>query len=166
VGGNGVAWAVPRGRRLPPVERCTWVEGSGVVRSVPRPPGALEDYMEAVEGDGSPWSYVCASLLARQLGEFGAWWHGLDWSTHLLVGKQPDLRNAPEPEKWRGVADPPTHWLPSVVRAEDAITVRLHTYSEVDHKAFYEHRDTYEPGSYRCLREKIILIEGPHGYCL
>jgi hypothetical protein len=165
IGGNAVIWAVPRGTRLPPPETCPLVAREGLPSQAPKPPGALDDFMEAIEGEGSPWSYLCASVLARELEEFGAWWHGLDWSTHLLVGRVPDLQAAPQPEQWQWVAEPPAHWPPSVVLAEDSVTVRLHTYSEAYRKAFYEHRDTYPRGSYCFRREKIVLIEGPPGFC-
>lgn len=165
IGGKAVIWAVPRGTRLPRPERCPQVPREDPPFQAPQPPGALGDFMEAIEGDGSPWSYLCASVLVRELGEFGAWWQGLDWSTHLLIGREPDLRAAPEPEHWRWVGERPAHWVPSVVMAEDSVTVRLHSYSEAYRKAFYEHRDTYRRGSYCLRREKITLIEGPPGFC-
>ena len=34
--------------------------------------------MQAIEGDGSPWSYLSASILSREAEEFGAMWHGVD----------------------------------------------------------------------------------------
>jgi len=45
--------------------------------------------MAAIEGDGSPESYIQASLLARELREFGVRWHGCDWSTQEILDKNP-----------------------------------------------------------------------------
>jgi hypothetical protein len=44
--------------------------------------------MDAIPGDGTPESYMEASLLMRELGEFGALWHGRSWGTHEIIGKK------------------------------------------------------------------------------
>jgi len=31
--------------------------------------------MDGIDGDGSGWSYLCASLFAREIAELGAMWH-------------------------------------------------------------------------------------------
>ena len=33
----------------------------------------------AREGNDSPWSYLAASILGREIEEFGAVWHGCKW---------------------------------------------------------------------------------------
>lgn len=43
--GKGVVYAVPKGRAVP-IPEDAWEE--------PRPPGALEDVMDAIDGDRSP----------------------------------------------------------------------------------------------------------------
>lgn len=85
--GNGVVWAMPANTCFPEPERCPRVEDAWL--APPKPPGALENYMAAVEGDGAPWSYLSASILARELREFGALWHGCSWSTHAILGSDP-----------------------------------------------------------------------------
>lgn len=51
---------------------------------------------DAIDGDGSLRSYIQASILRRELEELGAWWHGLEWSTHTLPdnGAAPDAPHA------------------------------------------------------------------------
>lgn len=83
--GNGFVWAMPTDADFPDPEQCPRLED--VFLEPPKPPAALDDAMEAIDGDGSPWSYLCASLLCRQLREFGAMWHGCDWSTHSILGE-------------------------------------------------------------------------------
>ena len=39
--------------------------------------------MQAIDGDGSLRSYFEASILARELAEFGAIWHGISWGEHI-----------------------------------------------------------------------------------
>ena len=53
-------------------------------------PGLFKDavpLMQAIEGDGSPWSYLSASILSREAAEFGAMWHGCDWSDQTILSK-------------------------------------------------------------------------------
>jgi hypothetical protein len=45
--------------------------------------------MEAIEGDGTPWSYLLASFLSRDGEELGAVWHGCYWRTHALLLESP-----------------------------------------------------------------------------
>ena len=67
--GNGIIWAVPADAPLVTPGDCprlddTWLQP-------PQPPGAVR-LMQAIEGDGSPWSYLSASILCREAAEFGA----------------------------------------------------------------------------------------------
>ena len=55
----------------------------------PRPPLVLDDLMEVIEGDGSHWFYLFASILVREMNEFGVMWHGCEWSTHEIIDKAP-----------------------------------------------------------------------------
>ena len=61
----------------------------------PKPPGAVP-LMQAIEGDGSPWSYLSASILRREAAEFGARWHGCVWSGQTILSKPP--RQADDPD--------------------------------------------------------------------
>ena len=60
---HGVVWAMPVNADFPEPQHCPCIEN--VLVGPPKPPTALEDFMEAIKGDGSPWSYFCASLLAQ-----------------------------------------------------------------------------------------------------
>ena len=60
----------------------------------PKPWDALDDVMQAIEGDDSPASYFAASLLRRELREFGARWHGLDWAHTLCLGHRSMARRS------------------------------------------------------------------------
>ena len=84
--GNGIIWAVPADAPLVAPDECarlvdTWL-------APPRPPGAVP-LMQAMEGDGSPWSYLSASALCREAAEFGAIWHGCVWSDQTILSKPP-----------------------------------------------------------------------------
>ena len=85
-GRHGIIWAVPADAPLVVPGDCsklddTWLEP-------PRPPGAVR-LMQAIESDGSPWSYLSASILCREAAEFGAVWHGCVWSDQTILSKPP-----------------------------------------------------------------------------
>ena len=91
--GNGVVWAMPEDADFPAPKDCPTLENH--LLKAPKPWDALDDPMEAIEGDGSAWSYLAASLLRRELREFGAMWHGSNWATHFLLDDDPWKNGAP-----------------------------------------------------------------------
>jgi hypothetical protein len=175
--GNGFLYAVPKGTVLPAPEECP-VDTTQFL-SPPVPPTALEDVMDAIEGDGSPLSYLCASLLERELAEYGAMWHGCSWSTHELVTQDPfaiggclrpksgdadQMETQRDIENWRWLKSKPSRWEPRVKIADDNVTVTFHTHSALGREAIYRHIDRYKPGTYRSKTRRIVIAEGPGGY--
>lgn len=122
--GNGVIWAMPEDAAFPAPEDCPTVENH--LLKAPKPWDALDDPMEAIEGDGSAWSYLAASLLRRELREFGAMWHGCNWSTHFLLDDDPWKGGPPADDasplerptstadQWKWLGPRPTQWGPQV----------------------------------------------------
>ena len=174
--GNGLVWAMPEDAPFPEPGECPAVKDE--VQKSPRPPGALDDVMEVIEGDGSPWSYLCASILAHEVGEFGAIWHGCTWSTHVILGGDPwdfpedFARREPhegpygDAHAWQWLEAKPDEWKPAVSVDEESVTVTFHTYSGLVNQAIYRHLDTYTPGSYRHSSLTKTLAEGPRGYVI
>jgi hypothetical protein len=54
--GNGVVWAMPKDSLFPEPDECQKLENTFL--ECPRPPEALDDIMEVIEGDGSENSYI------------------------------------------------------------------------------------------------------------
>jgi hypothetical protein len=172
--GNGVVWAMPEGAEFPEPQDCPTLEQH--LLKAPKPSEALDDAMEAIEGDGSPASYLAASLLRRELLEFGAIWHGCNWSTHFILGDDPwkpgtqseDAspmeRPSSKPDQWKWLEPKPTEWSPQVRVEKDRVTVTFHTYSGLGKEAVFRHTDTYKPGKYRPKTEQKRIAEGPAGY--
>ena len=52
--------------------------------------------MQAIEGDGSPWSYLSASILRREAAEFGPIWHGCVWSDQTILSKPTQQADGPD----------------------------------------------------------------------
>lgn len=172
--GNGVVWAMPEDAEFPASKDCPTLENHPL--KAPKPRGSLDDPMEAIEGDGSPWSYLAASLLRRELREFGAMWHGCDWGTHFLLDDNPWKGGAPrknaspmehpvsKADQWRWLGPRPTQWGPQVRMEDDKVTVTFHTYSGLEKESIFRHIDTYRTGKYRAKVEQRKIAEGPDGY--
>jgi len=165
--GNAVVWAVPVDAEFPEPGLCPRLQG--VFLSPPRPPGALDGIMAAIDGDGTPWSYLCASLLARALGEFGAMWHGSEWTTHDILGAEPwkitkrHQTRSPE-EAWQWSESKPVVWKPQVHVADDVVTVTFLTYTALGQERIIQHTDTFKAGNYQFATQYKVLATGPAGY--
>lgn len=176
--GNGIVFAMPVGRPFPAPDECRPEppEHSWNYEPVPFPAEAEWDVMQLIEGDGEPWSYVLASLLAKELQEFGALWHGSSWSTHTILGenplvagresgtRHPDDGPHGDPNDWAWAERKPRKWEPTVGKDSGCVVVRFYTYSGLGREAIYRHLDTYEPGSYAFETERTIIAEGRGGY--
>ena len=175
--GNAVVWAQPAGASFPepddPAMATNSIGVAGIVLDAPRPPEAVDDFMEAIEGDRSALSFLSASLLWRQLRELGATWHGEDWSTHALVDetlgiptKRGDYTYHPIDEselRWDGQR--PVDWQPLVEMLQDGgALVTFYTRSDLGCCTIYEHRDRFPAHGYVCRSSSEAIATGPGGF--
>lgn len=113
--GNGIVWAMPSDSSYPEPSECTKLTDQFL--EPPKPEHALDDFMEAIDGDRSEWSYMCASILHRELEEFGARWHGCNWSDQKIISMK---------------SSPPSVWSksPCVIIDDIKLSCYYHTISE------------------------------------
>lgn len=142
-GGNGVVYAMKEGEAFPPPDQLD--HPTQHLWETPRPPGALPDVMDAVQGDDTAWSYVEASLCARALHEFGAYWHGIGWSLHHIID---DDGRFTEDWKWKGRR--PGSMKPTVYVGPRVVRVRFYSYCMLGQESVTRHEDRYRRGAYRC----------------
>jgi len=174
-GGNGNAfvWALPADALFPEPDDCPRLEDQFL--SPPKPPAALDDLMDVIEGDGTPWSYLCASLFCREIHEFGAAWHGCDWSTHTILDCNPlSTRRASretghampsgEPEQWTWAEPEPAEWKPHVVEEADGVTVVFYTFSGLGTETIFRQTDRFTRGTYRFATDRKEIAIGPGGF--
>lgn len=155
--GHSVVWAVPESSRFLEPEECEMI-GPGPFKT-PRPAGAQDNPMAVIEGDDTPWSYMCASLLARELREIGALGHGRVWSDPKIIdGTSPWIRDATD---WDWQEEPPSDWAPSVSMAADQVRVTFYTTCEEGCFAINRRVDTYVRGSFVGDRQCVSLVVGP-----
>ena len=156
--GRAVVWAMPDESELPAPDQCPKVELKGIAGEVPKPPAALDDFTDLIEGDGSPWSYLCASVMIRELKEMRPFWHAQNWATHAILGQNPWEPGSPKVEsvghainprrEWRWDETEPRSWQPTVRVEKDKITVTFYTFTAYMGQ-ICRHVDTFKPGSYR-----------------
>ncbi|OLN21996.1 hypothetical protein BTO30_11730 [Domibacillus antri] len=81
--GNGVVWAIPQDRELPPPAESIVLKDRFL--SPPKPLFALDDFMKEIDGDHMPMSYLQAAIAFHELHEFGAVWHGVSWGRDTVL---------------------------------------------------------------------------------
>lgn len=167
-------FAVPLDLRRAPLSQRT--EGPQHV------PGALSDFMLAVEGDDSPWSYLSASLLARDADELGAYATGARFCNQTLVSSCPEVHGAERSEERRGCLaklfrippssapprgwewsqPPPQNWRPQVQLTPEQAVVTFYTYKLYYGEAITRYTDTYQRGLYCPSRSSDRIALGPN----
>jgi hypothetical protein len=171
--GKGYVWAMPTNAEFPEPANCPKVKSGSL--DVPKPTTALDDVMEVIQGDDSPWSYLAASLLQRELKEFGARWHGLYWTVNRVLGENPlqagneQGRSTIEgpigkPGEWKWLEPAPKKWSPQVTIEKDRVTVTFFTYCGLGRQMIYRHTDTFKRGGYRFKTERKEIAQGPGGF--
>lgn len=166
--GYGVVWALPLDADFP--------EPTAVLPDEPpKPAGALDDAMEAIFGDGSPWSYLCASLLARELEDFAGFGSGLTWSTHLVLDGDPwkkhnslahalaGLGFSNKSPDWQWVGARPRDWRPAVINNDGTTHVRFYTFTGFGQQQINYFEDQFRPDSLVFQRSKRLIAAGPQG---
>jgi hypothetical protein len=182
--GNGVVWAMPEDAPFPEPSECPQTVSEpvpGVALRPPRPARALDDVMEVIEGESRPWTYLSASIFAREASELGALWHGSSWGVERVLDADPwlappqDLEvefardSTPDAWSWNGWARNEAvnrDWRPAVDDSGDAgVTVSLLAYSGHIPEEIVRHVDRFDtPGSYRLHSEREQVAEGPGGF--
>jgi len=176
--GSGVVWAMPADAEYPAPKDCPVLEHHFL--QAPKPFDALADTMEGIEGDGSESSYLAASILKRELMEFGALWHGLDWGTHSVLDASPfRLVEPKDPKSGSFTLDPKSKWTwrepepkdyrPKVVIEQNRVVVTFYTYTprsgmdkngELLPERVMRHTDTYRKGKYRSSSTATVVGVG------
>jgi hypothetical protein len=153
---DGILWAMPADADFPESRECPRLRSKS--NWTPKPLGASGDLRNVIDGDGSPWSYLCASLLTRELDSFGKLSRRV-WDTHTILAVHPwegrkqnvDLGDT---AAWTWHLPEPKEWRPSVTEDGDKITVTFYAYSGHIRDHICRHRDTYRRGSY-CYKSRV-----------
>ena len=149
--GDGIVWAMPEHVSLPEVPKT--------LRS--KPPGALNNIMEAIEGDGSLWSFMCASVFFCGMSDFCLGGHMCTLETGHIIAN--DFRQSPEETRslddFSWLETRPANFEPEVKRANNIITVTLHTYEDFVPGRLTRFVDVYNRGDYCFKREETVIAK-------
>lgn len=143
-GGMGVTWALPE-LMSTTAELEVALESAGSGAIPPHPKGALGNVMDGFEGDRSPGSFIAASILLRELKEFGRSGQNCRWTHHRLITAVPPNK----PWQWR-TKQPLVDLLPKIQIQEDKTAiVEFFTCRIAPPIAIFRHLDQYSAKSYR-----------------
>lgn len=154
--GVGVVFAVPTDLSTT-AQLDTALQMSSDIEHPPKPDGALAHVMEAIMGDRSPSSFVIASVLRRELQEFGALGKRCQWTHHHLIDAIPPQATC----HWR-VEQPPQDLSVKVkVLPTGQAAVEFFTYRLGNPIVLYRHFDQYPVGQYRAnsLDKPVAIVQ-------
>ncbi|MGD1853729.1 MAG: hypothetical protein ACFB2W_05700 [Leptolyngbyaceae cyanobacterium] len=140
--GGGVTWAISS--QLGTTSHLELALATAGDHSIPPcPEGALQNYMTAVTGNLTAGSFLTASLLQRELQEFGRCGKFHRWEYHHLIGKVPSQR------RWRWRMAEPHNLSPTVHSLPNGkIAVEFYTCRTTYPVSIFRHIDRYSPNSY------------------
>lgn len=151
--GTGIVWAVPEALSTTAHLEKALIPGAKSDLP-PQPDGALADFMEAIGGDQSPVSFVIASILRRELQEFGALGKPCNWTHHRLINTLPPKVN------WHWRMEAPKDLSPKVRILNDGrAAVEFFTCRVAPPVVIFQHIDQYSGGHYRanCLDRPVAV---------
>jgi hypothetical protein len=108
----------------------------------PFPQGAMTHSLMALEGDRSPASYLVASMLLREMKEFGAMGKDQQFTHHRLIdGPPPQL-------EWRWKGKMPQNFSPKVNVTSAGAAVEFYSCRTRKPYALFRHLDRYGADNY------------------
>ena len=153
LGGNSQVFVMPAESPFP--EPVATVDYWGSPNGSGLPLGADKAIMNYIESDGSPLSYLEASIFDIEVNSFAEWWHLASWSTTTILDAKPD-------EDYVYSEAEPAIWSPTVRILADGAEVTLHTYGYTSaSNGLYRRVVTYPTASYNGTVSGVRLAEVP-----
>ena len=151
--GTGVVWALPESQSTTAQLEKVLADSSDQAHP-PRPEGAFTNLLEAIEGDRSAASFIIASLLQRELAEFGRLGKESHWSHHRLIS------TIPTQIQWQWKVDIPKDLSPKVLLfADGRAAIEFFSCRVVPPVALFQHLDQYADKSYEAtIIDRAITI--------
>jgi hypothetical protein len=140
--GVGKTWAIQEAMSTTANLEKALVD-AGNEQEPPEPLGCLKDINLAIEGDGSASSYVYASLLRREVSEFGYLGKRSGWAKHQLINA------VPQQLQWQWRTEGVKDLSPKVrIMPEGRVVVEFFTCRVTPSIAIFQHLDQYNAGCY------------------
>lgn len=151
--GKGIVWAVPE-------DYCTTdylddaLASAAGIDHPPQPAEALPDFMGAIEGDRSTNSFFIASILRRELLEFGAMGSAQQWTHHRFINAVPKAIQPYWRDDYPKNLQPKLNHLPDGRTAIEFFTCRVKPPIEV-----VRHIDQYLDGHYTAKSVQRVIVK-------
>ena len=152
-GGISLTWAVPETLGTTAALEAA-IPDSRDRRAVPRPDGVSDNFMDVIAGDRSNMSFLMASLLRREILDFGAIGADQKWHNHRLIAAVPPKIQW----QWRNQA--PKDLSPKVqIRPEGIAVVEFFSCRVKPPVVICRHLDQYPADRYsaQCKEQAIAM---------
>lgn len=155
--GNGIVWAIPIHNSLPEPDECSRLNNQFL--SPPKPSFACDEFMEAIDGDHTPLSYLQAAIAYHKLKEFGAMWHGINWGEDRLL-------TSLDSSEWDWVIG---EIIPKLIRPhfyydkKGRPVIVFHTINPIGTLTLNRYEHTFESHGYRLTCKKTVLATDQDG---
>ena len=113
--------------------------------------------MKAIEGDGSPLSYIQAAMLYRDFDEYGRFWHSTQWAVETVLdddlAEENNLFIDPDemeydPSMWTFITQVPTSYNPVYEENADTIVITYYSINPVMTETLYFNTHSFKKGSF------------------
>ena len=168
--GNGFLWAVKIGNGNKESHHLVGMPrpDMGLVLPALRPDDACPDVMEAITGNFSPFSYLEASILKRELEEFGARWHGCNWCTYRILASPYDtcsgIIGGGGAAQWSWTDRKIDDLRPRVDVNSVQVVVTYHARSDLGCQHITRFEETFKSDSYLSTSTQTEVARGGGGY--
>ncbi|QAV16168.1 hypothetical protein EB820_19450 [Brevibacillus agri] len=160
--GNGIVWALPVDTELPDPNECQRLEEHFL--SAPKPSFALADFMQAIDGDRTPLSYLQASIVFHELHEFGAMWHGTSWGRDIILPLTDDQKSHYGHYEWEMIEDEPEIIEPHFYYdVEGNPVIVFHTINDIGTTTFNRYVHTFSKNDYTAHVERTCIATAGGG---
>ncbi|MBE5394934.1 hypothetical protein [Brevibacillus borstelensis] len=159
--GNGIVWAIPVDAELPDPNESQRLEEHFL--SAPKPSIAFDDFMQVIEGDKTPISYLQASIVYHELNEFGAAWHGTEWGRDIILPIQESESQSTSNYEWEMIEDEPEIIDPHFYYDNEGNpTVVFYTINDIGTVTLNRYVHTFSQSDYTMRVERsCIATAGP-----
>ena len=168
--GNGFLWAVKIGKGNKKSDHLVRIPRPDIGFALPvlRPDNACPDIMEAITGNFSPFSYLEASILKRELKEFGALWNGCDWGTYKILASPHDTCSGMFGEgslaQWSWIGRKIADLRPRDDIKAKQVLVTFYARSDLGSQHIMRFEETFESDSYVSTSTQVDVARGGGGY--
>jgi hypothetical protein len=160
--GNGIVWAIPADTVLPEPEECDGIDEHFL--SAPKPSFALNDFMQAIDGDQTPLSYLQASIVFHDLQEYGAVWHGTSWGRDIILPLNDDQNSSTHTNEWEMIENEPEVIEPHFYyNSEGNPIIVFHTINDIGTVTWNRYVHTFRKSDYTVQIERTCIATAGGG---